>query len=548
MAGGSNRHPLASAGAEWLIWRHGKAGPPHHRGAMPLHVVGASCRLENSAAPRPVPARWYWNPMSTTDPIIRLESPEEGRVLREFFHGRGYNMKNLGPLLGQRGNVALLLHQTREPSLLHVLVHWFVIGRPVEEKTAASFVPEQILRLLVKSGLLIREGDGFAPVVLVLPFGDLLTVCDHAVESDHPPPDVVIGPNAPAGSLMNFTIRRQAGTALDMCCGGGIHAMKLAAHSDTVVASDLNPRALTFARFNARLHGAENIEFLEGDGFHTVSGRSFDLIVANPPFYLLPATDLLYRDNPLDLDGFARELMRQAPRYLNEGGIFQMVLEWVELEGQPWPKRLEEWFDGAGCDVWVVRNYAMRPIEYCEARLRSGGLATVDSDVKTLADWSEYYSRNKVTAMHGGVIAMRKRASAKNWTEMEETPMSIRRPVGELVESFFKAQDLAREADEALFDLRPRLSPHARLEQVSPASEQGWLNPSMQLRLSHGLERTCAVDQQVAAFLSHLNGTRSIRELLAALTPSQDVDPQRMQAQCMAVMRQLIRRGFVLAG
>jgi methylase of polypeptide subunit release factors len=484
--------------------------------------------------------------MSTTDAILHLESPEEGRVLREFFHECGYNMKNLGPLLGQQGNVALLLHQTREPNLLNILVRWFVIGRPVEEQTANSLVPGEILPLLVKSGLLVREGGALVSAVSLLPFGELLTACDHAVESDNPPADVVIGPNAPAGSLMNFTVRRKVGAALDMCCGGGIHAMKLAAHSDTVVASDLNARALTFARFNARLHGAENIEFIEGDGFHTVAGRRFDLIVANPPFYLLPATDLLYRDNPLDLDGFARELMRQAPHYLNEGGIYQMVFEWAEIEGQPWPERLAEWFTDSGCDVWVVRNYSMRPIEYCEARLRSGGLAAVERDVETLARWSEYYSRNQVAAMHGGVIALRKRAGA-NWVELEETPSSIRRPAGDLVDVFFATQDLVREAgDGALLDARPRLSPHTRLEQVSAASEQGWLVPSMQLRLSHGLERTCAVDQQVAGFLSHLNGARTLRDLFELLTPQQDVSRQQVQAQCLAVMRQLIRRGFVV--
>jgi methylase of polypeptide subunit release factors len=487
--------------------------------------------------------------MPTTNSILRLDSPEEGRALREFFRDCGYNMKNLGPLLGQAGNLALLLHQTREPSLLNTLVRWFVVGRPVAETAARAFIPEGPLGLLEKSGLLIREGASFAPVVLLLPFGDLLTACDHAVESDSPPPDVVIGPNAPAGSLMNFTVRRKAAAALDMCCGGGIHAMKLAEHSDTVVASDLNPRALAFARFNARLYGSENIEFVEGDGFGTVRGRRFDLIVANPPFYLLPATDLLYRDNPLELDGFARELMRQAPQYLNDGGFFQMVFEWVEIEGQPWRERLAEWFSGLGCDIWILRSYSMRPVEYCEARLRSGGLQAVERDVDTLARWSDYYRRNNVAAMHGGVIAMRKRPAAKNWIELEETPLSIRRPVGDLVESFFSAQDLAREAnDSALLDIRPRLSPDARLEQVSAASEQGWLAPSMQLRLSHGLERTCAVDPQVAGFLSHLNGTLSVRELLETLTPQQDVDPLKVQAQCLAVMRQLIRRGFVLAG
>jgi hypothetical protein len=68
----------------------------------------------------------------------------------------------------------------------------------------------------------------------------------------------------------------------------------------------------------------------------------------------------------------------------------------------------------------------------------------------------------------------------------------------------------------------------------------------MQLRLTHGLERSCAVDPQVAGFLSRLNGTLSVRELLQTLTPQQDADPLKIQAQCLAVMRQLIRREFIV--
>jgi hypothetical protein len=303
---------------------------------------------------------------------------------------------------------------------------------------------------------------------------------------------------------------------------------------------------MAFARFNTRLHGVENVEFVRGDGFETVAGRSFDLIVANPPFYLLPATDFLYRDNPGDLDGFVQGLLRQAPLHLNEGGFCQMVFEWAELEGQAWPERLSDWFAGTACDVWLLPQYSMTPIEYCEARMRSGGAASADKDLEMIASWTGYYGRHRVAAIHGGVVAMRKRNAAENWIRLEQGPVSIREPFGEIVEMFFHAQDMALETDDVLLASHPRLSPRARLEQISQASEEGWLRPSIELRNGNGLERSCSVDQQVAAFLSHFNGRRSLHDLLGMLSAQPGVGAEQVRSQCLAVVRRLIQQGIVL--
>jgi SAM-dependent methyltransferase len=486
--------------------------------------------------------------MPTTDCNIHLDSPEKGRQLRQFLQESGYDVNRVSSLIGGRGLLPLLLHKTRLPNRLNTLLRWFVIGRAVEENTAGGLVPLQILELLLSSGLLLRRNGSLVPVARLLPFGDVVTACDPAYESgEDPPPDVVLGPNAPAERLLRFSVRRKVGSALDLCCGGGIHALNLAAHSDTVVASDLNPRALAFARFNARLHGAENIEFVEGDGFSTVAGRRFDLIVSNPPFYLLPATDFLFRDNPVELDGFVRELARQAPRYLNEGGFFQMFFEWAEIEGQPWRERLSGWVADSGCDVWVLRNYGMAPDEYCEERLRHGGPALVDRDVATLAEWAEYYARHKVAAVGGGQIAMRKRSGVENWVSMEEAPPNTSKNTGDMVESFFNAQDLAGAGDETLLAARPRLSPEVHLQQISHLAEQGWLARSRQLATNQGLLRTCDVDPPVAAFLSHVNGKQTLRELLPLLPPQPGITADQMRLACMNILRLLIRRGFVLA-
>jgi release factor glutamine methyltransferase len=79
---------------------------------------------------------------------------------------------------------------------------------------------------------------------------------------------------------------------LDLCTGSGVLAVILARElpAATVVATDLSIQALAVARRNAeRLGVASRVEFLHGDLFAAVPGRSadaaaFDLIISNPPY------------------------------------------------------------------------------------------------------------------------------------------------------------------------------------------------------------------------------------------------------------------------
>ena len=133
--------------------------------------------------------------------------------------------------------------------------------------------------------------------------------------------------------LARFAVSRQSRATLDLGTGSGILSLGAARHSDLVVATDLNPRVPSFVTFNARLNGIDNIEMLLGDGFEPVAGRSFDLILSNPPFFITPKLDYMFCDNSMELDQLCRRLVKEAPAYLNEGGYMQMLCEWAQVSG-----------------------------------------------------------------------------------------------------------------------------------------------------------------------------------------------------------------------
>ena len=63
--------------------------------------------------------------------------------------------------------------------------------------------------------------------------------------------DHVLGISPASTSLAQLTLREPVGAALDLGTGCGVQALHLAAHSGTVVATDVNERALRLTRFNA---------------------------------------------------------------------------------------------------------------------------------------------------------------------------------------------------------------------------------------------------------------------------------------------------------
>lgn len=240
--------------------------------------------------------------------MLQPLSTEDSLRLRSAFEDAGYTEANLKNHLGaaelpsyRLRNEPRLLDRTREVTLLNSLLRWFWLARS-QTANSVAHVPQSLLRLLLEAGLLVRDGDLFAPTTMLLFTGQFLVASDHPSAIERGDSGMVLWPNPTSRFISRFTIRRPSRATLDLGTGSGILSLQAAAHSDSVVATDVNPRVPAFVNFNARLNGIENIEMLLGDAFQPVEGRSFDLILSNPPFFITPRNDFTFCDNPLDLD------------------------------------------------------------------------------------------------------------------------------------------------------------------------------------------------------------------------------------------------------
>jgi methylase of polypeptide subunit release factors len=478
-------------------------------------------------------------------------SSDDARRLREFFGNANFTDEHFrkNPSLREFRrrvrNRDTLLEITRDPSALNVLLRWFFLGVPQEAEAVAGLVPEWAIPLMLRAGLLRRDENRLTANVLMTPWADYLFAADvfSRLQSEQSA-DMVLWPNPTSSLLQQFAIRRPSRDTLDLGTGCGVQGVMAAAYSDRVCSTDLNPRAEEFVVFNAHLNGVTNIEYLGGDTFEPVKGRTFDLILANPPFCVTPTGDQLYCENGMELDQYCRRIVREAAQHLNEGGYFQAVVEWAQVRGQAWHARLAEWLEGTQCDAWILRSYTSSAVAYAQERIRET-LPQRNSFAK-LEEWMAYYGERGVEEIHGGVFAMRRR-SGKNWLRIEEVPVTANDPFGENVLEVFATQDvlLACPQDDQLLGIKPRLSPHAQLEQKSRVSGGRWAVDSLLLRLTGAVPAAQAVEVQVADFLSRCNGDKTLAELAQDLSAEVNAAPDQVRHQCCAIVRHLAEQRFV---
>ncbi|AWI25357.1 methyltransferase [Flavobacterium pallidum] len=120
---------------------------------------------------------------------------------------------------------------------------------------------------------------------------------------------------------------------LELGCGCGIISILAAKKEAIVTSTDINEAALRALKKNAEANGV-NIEILFSDLFESLTGKSFDCIIINPPYY--PKNPGSIAENAWfcgeDFEYF-RKLFSTLPEFISaQNEIYMILSEDCDLE------------------------------------------------------------------------------------------------------------------------------------------------------------------------------------------------------------------------
>jgi methylase of polypeptide subunit release factors len=469
-------------------------------------------------------------------PRLKRVLAGHGYLGREAFEALG------GPLFDahRRADLPLYLRRLASAAPLHVLLRLFGLRVPVDEAEARAAVAPLDLDELDEMGLTERRDGRIRARFGLAVFDGLLLAYDSIEDGMSPESDHVLGVNPSTENLAQLTVRRHVRSALDMGCGNGVQALLLARHAERVTGVDKNPRALAFARFNARLNGVENVEWLEGDFFAPVSGRRFDLVVSNPPYVISPESRFVFRDAGREGDSVSAEVVAGAAAHLEEGGHATVLCNWALAEGEEWSAPPRRWTKGMDCDALLLYRGSQEALEYAATWNRTlDRVAYQDA----LDHWTAYFEKLGIAAIGLGALVLRRRAGAQVFFEAEELPTRTQAPASEQILRMLSAQELLHDRGEAAFLAgRWRAEPRHRAEQrLAPAGGRYELEEA-RVMLTDGLRFEGLLDAHALELLRLCDGRRTLGDAVGALCSQGGAE----RGSVLAVARRFLSLGFLV--
>jgi methylase of polypeptide subunit release factors len=427
-------------------------------------------------------------------------------------------------------------------SPLATLVALFGRGEPIDVDRAAAVLPlDDVGPLLTRSGTTVRAAYD------VTPHGDdshdWWVVADRTDPAGRPQRrDHVLGVGGASLTLAQLTVRRPVARALDVGTGCGVQALHLSTHNESVTATDSVPRALRLAATTAALSDV-TVELLEGDLVDPVAEREFDLVVCNPPFVVGPAARFDYRDGGLPGDELSRRAVRACASILADGGIAQLLVNWLHVDGEDWRNRVSAWVSDLDVDAWLLERDVEEPAAYVTTWLDDAGES---GDTELRERWLAWFAAERIDAVGFGWVVLR-RGDAPHRVGVEPLLQPVDQPLGAEIAGWLDRTAWLRGRDDASLLAQPlQAAPGVRLDTASRISDVGWDPVARMLRFDTGFRWTLPTDEATAALVAGCDDSRPLSDLVAVLSVATGVPADQLGPVVCSTVRGLIDRGVLL--
>ena len=359
---------------------------------------------------------------------------------------------------------------------------------------------------LLQLGLAVAEGALLEPRARIVPTEGVYLVFDTFSRGDSDPPGWVGSFSPTAYWLASLTPRRRVRRALDIGTGNGVHALLAARHSDTVVATDVNPRALAFTEISAALNGIANVETRLGSLFEPVEGELFDLITCNAPYVISPVSRWQYRDAGFPGDEFSRRVVTEAARHLDDDGFASVMVSWLAESADEPDVHVRGWLASSGCDAWILTLSGSDALDHA-AGWNDHLAADQSAYEAALDEWTRYFDALGTTWISEGGVVLHRRAGTDHVIRTDPVEEDELEFASDQIARVFAAFEALAQDGDAVLDRPLRLVEDVRIDQE--LDRAGTITSTV-LVLNEGTCPDLELEPDTAEVLTQLDGVTTL--------------------------------------
>lgn len=482
---------------------------------------------------------------------LRLGAADDFTIVRGLLERAGFTEPAVAGRLGATLLTQPAIDRVAPPAgaptdLLDLLIRIFVQGGSVGDgQTEACSTAE--LDALERLELIVHADRGrlYSPVCLC-PVAGVYVVSDRWKSYDGGPlegsEDIVYPAVVPNTRLfLDLLPDSPCEALLDLCSGSAVAALIGAAkYAVEAHAYDIAARSTHFAEFARRLNGFANVVTGTGDLYEPAQGRTFDRIVAHPPYVPVLESKWIFYSGGDDGEQVTRRIVEQLPAHLRPGGVLYCLAMASDRADAPLEKRVRGWLGSqhAEFDIAVVVRRTVAPEEFAlQSAARGEG--------KDAKEWKQLFETRRITALPYAMIMVQRKAAGRR-------PFTVRRQADAETSRADHEWLLAWETQaagdpESVLRMKVKASPHCELQVRYRLSDGEWDAAEHALATSHPFRMQMEIDSWIAHLLTKCDGQKTVSELLEEQIADGFLDPRTRPRGFAELIGTLVSGGFLTA-
>jgi len=415
--------------------------------------------------------------------------------------------------------------------------------RPVPVAVVDRAIGADVRSALEGAGVLVGEGRDVRSLLVMVVADGVFIWSDTASAGV----DAVMTPGPTTADLINILPRPLGGSFLDIGTGPGSLALLAKRHGAArAVGTDVNPRALALARFNASFNELR-VEWREGDMFAPVGDERFDWVVSQPPYVTHPSDEpgVTFLHGGAMGDELAFRYLADLAAHLRPNGIGLALFDSPVRTDASIEKRVRDAI-GPSPDVAVLSAPGLgverQALGYAALADPTFGEAFQRAAVR----YREHLARMRITeVMHSLVVARAGDAQDREgWTM---TLIAPRFPESwDEVRQFLRAVDLAAGGDDAIANarVRPRDGAIVVTERAAGAARDGETRSIRFTRPTIALERE--LTDAGAVMFDLLAAETSVASATLRFAKAMDRPPDEVRPLIVSFVRDCLVRSLLV--